>query len=165
MAAKKRKTPKQVAKKPARKRPAAKRAARRPVRQSPPSLRFRESVAGYTVNDIAKSLAWYRDVLGWTVVEEWRTEGQLAGAELVAGTIHLFLGQDDWKKGRDRKKGEGVRLYFRTAQDVDALAAGIKARGGVLDHDPVDEPWGERDFGLTDPDGFKITISNPRPRR
>jgi uncharacterized glyoxalase superfamily protein PhnB len=137
----------------------------RPVRRVPPSLRLREAVPGLTVNDIAKSLAWYRDVLGWTVLEEWRQDGRLMGAELVAGTIHLFLGQDDWKKGRDRKKGEGFRLYFRTAQDVDAIAAGIKARGGVLDHDPQDEPWGERDFGITDPDGFRITISNPTPAR
>ena len=47
----------------------------------------------------------------------------------------------------------------RTAQDIDRLAALIKARGGVLAHDPRTQPWGERDFGMVDPDGFKITIS------
>jgi uncharacterized glyoxalase superfamily protein PhnB len=42
---------------------------------------------------------------------------------------------------------------------VDKLAALIKARGGRLTHEPEDQPWGERDFGVLDPDGFKITIS------
>lgn len=154
-----------AAKKKAAKKPVRRKAARakaRPKRKKPETLRLREGVAGLTVNDIARSIAWYRDVLGWTVGEEWRDQGQVMGAEMVAGKISLFLGQDDWKKGRDRKKGEGLRLYFRTAQKVDELAALIKGRGGVLDHDPKDEPWGERDFGITDPDGFKITISNTR---
>jgi uncharacterized glyoxalase superfamily protein PhnB len=70
----------------------------------------------------------------------------------------LMIGQDDWKKGRDRKKGEGFRIYFTTTGDVDALAAGIKARGGALDSEPMDQPWGSRDFSFTDPDGFKLTI-------
>jgi catechol 2,3-dioxygenase-like lactoylglutathione lyase family enzyme len=153
------------AKKNAANKPARRKAPRRrprPKRKKPESLRLRESVVGLTVNDIARSIAWYRDVLGWTVGEEWRDQGTLLGAEMVAGKISVFLGQDDWKKGRARKKGEGLRLYFRTAQPVDDLAALIKSRGGVLDHEPKDEPWGERDFGITDPDGFKITISNRR---
>jgi uncharacterized glyoxalase superfamily protein PhnB len=69
-----------------------------------------------------------------------------------------MIGQDDWQKGRDRKKGEGFRIYCTTTQDVDVLAAAIKKRGGRLDSEPVDQPWGSRDFSLTDPDGFKITI-------
>jgi uncharacterized glyoxalase superfamily protein PhnB len=153
---------KKAAKKPVRRKAARPKAKARPKRKKPETLRLRESVAGLTVNDIAKSIAWYRDVLGWTVGEEWRSEGTLMGAEMLAGRISVFLGQDDFKKGRDRKKGEGFRLYFRTAQSVDDLAAWIKSRGGTLDHDPKDEPWGERDLGITDPDGFKITISNVR---
>ena len=43
----------------------------------------------------------------------------------------FMIGQDDWKKGRDRVKGEGFRLYCQTTQDVDRLAEGIKARGGT----------------------------------
>ena len=66
--------------------------------------------------------------------------------------------QDDWKKGRDRAKGEGVRIYCTTVQDVDTLARQIKARGGALTQEPRDQPWGMRDFALVDPDGYKVTI-------
>jgi uncharacterized glyoxalase superfamily protein PhnB len=76
-----------------------------------------------------------------------------------------MLGQDDWKKGRDRAKGQGVRLYCETTQDVDALARQIRERGGKLDSEPADQPWGSRDFSLSDPDGFKITIGKETKKR
>ena len=123
------------------------------------SLRLRAATPGFTVNDVARSVAWYRDVLGFFVAEAWREEGVLRGATMRAGAVEFFLGQDDWKKGRDRVKGQGFRIYCSTAQDVDAIAARIKAAGGVLTHEPKDEPWGERDFGIIDPDGFKLTIT------
>jgi uncharacterized glyoxalase superfamily protein PhnB len=75
-----------------------------------------------------------------------------------------MLGQDDWKKGRDRVKGEGFRIYCETTQDVDRLADQIKARGGTLAQEPRDESWGARVFSVEDPDGFKITISKPKRR-
>ncbi len=116
------------------------------------------------MNDLGKSLAWYRDVLGFAVEERWERDGKLMGVSLNAGDVTFMIGQDDWKKGRDRKKGEGFRLYCDTKQNVDALAKGIVARGGTLDSGPQDQPWGSRDFSLTDPDGFKITIGMERVR-
>jgi uncharacterized glyoxalase superfamily protein PhnB len=166
MATKKKPAKKAVRKVAATKKVPAKRAAARATseplsrrRKHPETLRLRNVSVGLTVNDLARSLAWYRDILGFVVTDEWRVEGELRGVEMRAGSVEIFLGQDDWKKGRDRVKGEGIRLYGRTVQDLDRLAAAIKARGGVLAHEPRTQPWGERDFGLVDPDGFKITIS------
>lgn len=114
-----------------------------------------------TVNDITQSLAWYCDVLGFAVKERWERDGKLLGAEVRAGRTSIYLGQDDWKKGRDRVKGEGFRIYCETSQDIDRLAAAIKARGGTLGSEPRDE-WGTRAFDLEDPSGYKITISSDR---
>jgi uncharacterized glyoxalase superfamily protein PhnB len=119
---------------------------------------FSEVSPSFTVDDLVRSLAWYQDVLGFGVDERWEQDGKLMGVSLKAGDVTFMIGQDDWKKGRDRKKGEGFSLYCTTTRDVDALARGIKARGGKLDSEPADQPWGSRDFTLTDPDGFKITI-------
>jgi uncharacterized glyoxalase superfamily protein PhnB len=121
--------------------------------------------ASFTVNDLEKSLAWYRDVLGFVVTDRWEREGTLFGVEMTAGEAVVMLGQDDWKKGRDRAKGEGVRLYAATTQDVDSLAAQIKKRGGTLAQEPRDEPWGARVLAVDDPDGFKITIFKEQRRK
>jgi catechol 2,3-dioxygenase-like lactoylglutathione lyase family enzyme len=71
-----------------------------------------------------------------------------------------MIGQDDWQKGRDRRKGEGFRIYCETKKNVDELAKRIEAKGGRLDQGPTDQPWGVRDIAVTDPDGFKITIAH-----
>ena len=118
----------------------------------------------FTVSDVAKSLAWYQDVLGCVVKDRWESDGKLMGVEMGAGAVIFMLGQDDWKKGRDRVKGEGFRLYCDTSQDVDRLAAQIKARGGTLAQEPEDEPWGARVLSVVDPDGFKITIAKRKGR-
>jgi uncharacterized glyoxalase superfamily protein PhnB len=128
-------------------------------RANPESLRLDEIIASITVGDVQKSIAWYRDTLGFYVRETWDHDGQVMGASLAAGRTHLMLVQDDWARGRDRKKGEGFRLYFSTSRSVDELAAGIESRGGVLEAPPEDMPWGARTFSLVDPDGFKITFS------
>lgn len=131
------------------------------TRQRPETLRLKAIAPSLTVDDVAASLAFYRDVVGLHEKETWEEDGRLVGAELVAGSQTLMLAQDDWKKGRDRVKGQGMRFYFLTTQNVDDLADAIRARGGALASEPADQPWGARSFDLEDPDGFRITISAP----
>ena len=125
-------------------------------------LNVRSVSPSFTVSDVEKSLAWYRDVLGFEVGKRWEDGGKLMGAELSAGPTVFMIGQDDWKKGRDREKGVGFRLYCDTDQDVDELAKGIKARGGKITDGPKDQEWGARAFSVEDPDGFKITIAKDK---
>jgi uncharacterized glyoxalase superfamily protein PhnB len=123
------------------------------------SLALSSATPSFTVNDLGKSVAWYRDVLGFAVEQTWDEKGKVVGVSLRAGDVSFMIGQDDWKKGRKRKKGIGFRMFCMSKGNIDALAAGIKARRGKLDQGPRDQPWGVRDISLTDPDGFKITIA------
>lgn len=139
--------------------PKKKAAPARTVRRQPESLRLRSAGPSFTVNDLRASLVFYRDVLGFTEGERWERDGTLQGVELVAGVVRLWIGQDDWKKGRDRVKGQGFRIYCSTVQDIDAIAARVQAQGGSLTEGPKDQPWGGRELTVTDPDGFVLTIS------
>jgi uncharacterized glyoxalase superfamily protein PhnB len=152
-----------AARRPARK-PAARRATRAPkqkARRDPETLRLRSITPSLTVNDLEKSIRFYTDVLGFIVGERWEEGGKLLGVMLKAGSCEIGLSQDDWAKGRDRKKGEGMRLWCHTAQDVDALAARIKAAGGRLTMEPRDE-MGERSLSLDDLDGYHWSLSRPK---
>jgi lactoylglutathione lyase len=129
-------------------------------RDAPESFRGRALSASITATDLQKSLAWYREVVGFTVQQEHERDGKVVAVSLIAGGVRLVLGQDDGAKGWDRVKGEGFALMITTAQDVDELAKGIVERGGTLDSEPADMPWGPRVFRLLDPDGFRIAISS-----
>ena len=128
---------------------------------APPPLLAQSLDASLTVADVRRSLAWYRDVLGFAVDREFERDGRLFAASLRAGTIRILLTQDDGAKGLDRVKGEGFSLQITTAQDIDALASHAKRAGAVLDSEPADA-WGVRVFRLRDPDGFRLVFSSPR---
>ena len=135
-----------------------KRPAARIERHQPETLRLRSMAASFTVRDLDKSVAWYRDVLGFIVGQRWEDAGHLHGIQMKAGSCDIMLNQDDFAKGRDRTKGDGFRLWVATVQDITALAARIKERGWPLEREPAETPWGDWAFAVTDPDGFKITV-------
>ncbi len=130
------------------------------VRDKAGTLKLSAVMPSITANDLGASIEWYRDVMGFVVAHEIEHEGQRVGAVMSAGGVQFLLGQDDFAKGRDRQKGIGFRLYCVSEQDIDELAAEIKARGGTLDQEPTDQPWGARDLAVSDPDGFRISISS-----
>jgi catechol 2,3-dioxygenase-like lactoylglutathione lyase family enzyme len=135
-------------------------AARKVERRSrdPETLRLRSFEPSFTVDDLERSVRFYTEVLGFTVGERWTDGGVLRGVMLKAGVCELGLSQDDWAKGRGRQKGEAVRIWCNTAQDIDALAARIKAGGGRLTEEPMNQSWGARSLSVDDPDGFHLTI-------
>jgi len=121
-------------------------------------------MASLTVKNLQASLAWYRDVLGFGESERHEREGVLRAVSLKAGSVEILIGQDDGAKGTDRVKGQGLSLQLTTSQNIDEIAARIKASGGVLESEPMDMPWGARVLSVRDLDGFKFVISSERKR-
>jgi predicted lactoylglutathione lyase len=89
------------------------------------ALQISAIVPSSTVDDLQKSITFY-EALGFTVDERWEDNGTLLGVMLRAGKSQVGLSQDHWKKGRDRKKGIGMRLFMSTTQNVDEIA--VRAR-------------------------------------
>jgi uncharacterized glyoxalase superfamily protein PhnB len=116
-----------------------------------------------TVDDLQQSLQFFGG-LGFEVEEKWEENGELLGVMLKAGDARIGLSQDDGKKGRDRLKGVGMRLYIEAADDVDQVAARAKAAGIPLTREPHDTEWGTRAFEVTEPSGFAFTIASPASR-
>ena len=127
------------------------------------TLNAKSILAGLTVDDLGKSIRFY-EALGFSVGQRWEQDGTLLSVMLKAGELELGLNQDDWKKGRNRQKGIGTRLNIETTQGIDEIAARVKAAGFALDVEPFDTQWKTRQFELTNPSGFKLTVSSEWPR-
>ena len=123
------------------------------------ALKAKSLAPGFTVNDLDRSIRFYEG-LGFGIDERWEEEGRLMGVMMRAGQAYIGLSQDDWKKGRDRVKGVGMRIFVTTEQEIDQLAVRATSAGITLDSGPQDTPWGNRAFEVTDPDGFKLTVSS-----
>ena len=99
-----------------------------------------------TVDDLQKSITFY-EALGFAIDERWEEKGTLLGVMLLAGRTQIGLNQDDWKKGRDRQKGIGVRLSISTTPgSVDEIAKRARTARITLKSDPHDTEWKSRAF-------------------
>jgi predicted lactoylglutathione lyase len=123
------------------------------------TLQAKTISASLTVNDLQQSIKFFEG-LGFAVEDRWEEEGKLLGVMLRAGDASIGLSQDDWKKGRDRQKGVGMRLFVGTKQNIDEIASRAKKAGVKLDSEPHDTEWKTRAFVVTEPSGFKITIGS-----
>jgi uncharacterized glyoxalase superfamily protein PhnB len=122
------------------------------------AVQIRTIVPTLTVDDLQKSITFY-EALGFAVEERWEDKGTPLGVMLRAGTTRIGLNQDDWKKGRDRTKGIGVRLSISTpAGHVDEIAVRARNAGITLKSEPHDTEWKSRAFEVSDPSGFLLTI-------
>jgi catechol 2,3-dioxygenase-like lactoylglutathione lyase family enzyme len=106
------------------------------------ALNAEGSNAALTVNDLQRSIKFYTDGLGFEIVYRYDYEGTLRYVWMRGGQVTLGIGQDDLAKGRDRKKGVGMRFWFTTRQDLNALASQITAAGFAIAHGPAPTQWG-----------------------
>ncbi len=130
---------------------------------APESLRLRSLSPSLTVDDVEASVRFYQDGLGFTVEERWEEDGKLLGVMLLAGSCRIGLSQDDGAKGSDRQKGVGFRIWAETAQDLEPIAALLRDHGHEADGPK--EQWGSTVLSTTDPDGYKLSLTPPRPDR
>ncbi len=105
--------------------------------------------------DMARSLGFYRDLLGGTVTYQFPPEGEPGYVGVDIGRSHLGIGlqTEPGEQGNDR-----VTLWFY-ATDCDAAIATLKAGGVRVIDEPADQPWGERMATVLDPDGNKVIVA------
>ncbi len=108
------------------------------------------------LKDVGGGVAFYRNWLGFKVIEDYRHEGRSVYARLLApagdGTIALHQAGPGASVGSD-----GVRLYFEV-RELDDFCQRLRKRGFVFTQQPQMMPWGWRHAYLNDPEGHEISL-------
>ncbi len=168
-AAKKKAVKKTAAKKtPVRRVTPAKRASTGSVKHSAKALPAKAAPAPATedkltfnhamiyAKDVQRVLDFYREWLGFRLIEDFRYEGKPVYARLRApggdGTIAVHQAGPGASVASD-----GVRLYFEV-RDLDDFCRRLQRRGFYFTQLPTMMPWGWRHAYLNDPEGHEISL-------
>lgn len=123
----------------------------------------RQAVPFFWVRDLAVSLGFYVDGLGFTVTKQWVDEGRLRWCWLELGDAAVML-QEFWTEGHhrnlpeDARTGVGVTICF-ICEDAVALWRGFTSRGL-----PAGRPFVGNGLWVTqlsDPDGYHLLFESP----
>ena len=106
--------------------------------------------------DVERGMAFYRDLMGFKLIEDFRYEGKPVYARLRApggdGTIALHQAGPGASLA-----SEGVRLYFEV-RELDDFCRRLTQKGFYITQMPRMMPWGWRHAYLNDPDGHEISL-------
>jgi uncharacterized glyoxalase superfamily protein PhnB len=115
--------------------------------------------------DFDRTVAFYRDALGWTRIASWGGDGEPRGIVLDGGSVRIVLAErhaaDDhsWSHGTN---GHRPTLHL-AVDDLDARFREVAAAAEVVVK-PEPTHWGTRWFLVADPDGNLIAYEQPQPR-
>lgn len=123
-----------------------------------PETKVHEVVPLIFVADISRSVAFYRDQLGFVIEAAWEPGGKLAWCRLERGGSAIMLQQATEEDEPAAGRGHGVGFFF-LCDDADAMHAEVTALGLSLDP-PKSAFYGMKQFFLTDPDGYKLCFQH-----
>lgn len=115
------------------------------------------------VDDVLKSLEFYNEIMGAEVAQIHTEEegGPVTLALLRLGDFTMMLHPQDEhaEEFSKNKPGIGIHLQLRV-DDVEAFHTHCLDEGAMLavSGEPVDQPWGWREFALKDPDGYVWSV-------
>jgi uncharacterized glyoxalase superfamily protein PhnB len=125
--------------------------------------------ANLVVSDVARSLAFYRDVLGFSVTATVPPDGggELVFAWVQSADVSVMLNSRaaaaaEYPAFSDRPVGGTLTLFIYVEGIRDAWAS-LKDRVKVVM--PFEVKWyGMTEFAFEDPDGYTITFAEREPQ-
>jgi uncharacterized glyoxalase superfamily protein PhnB len=112
-----------------------------------------------TVVDAAKSIQFYQDAFGFTLLDKNEENGKINHAEMTyhGKMIVMFCNENAFGMQKKAPITLGIEMpssLYLYVDDVDATAKKVKAAGGTVQMEPNDAFWGDRFAAVTDVDGY-----------
>ena len=118
-----------------------------------------------TVNDVDRTLAFYRDTLGFEqdMCLRDRAGKAFIGSVEVGETVIMFESPNTNEptiNDRGIHSGIKISILLPETHNIDSFYSTLRDDKGV----PVcaeigDRPWGNRDFAIRDPDGYLLVFA------
>jgi uncharacterized glyoxalase superfamily protein PhnB len=133
-------------------------------------MKFTGSTPNLFTSDVHRSVVFYRDVLGFSVVVSVPESAPFVFVLLQRDDVSLYI--NDWADATKdaavaaRMKsvvvGKSAVTIFIHMQDVSALWASVRDKAPVIM--PLTDMWyGMTEFTVADPDGYLVTFAEKKP--
>jgi catechol 2,3-dioxygenase-like lactoylglutathione lyase family enzyme len=109
-----------------------------------PNRQLRRALPQFPLDDVAKGVAYYRDILGFKINHAQDDLGVMDRDDI---TILLI---------ERTERHTGIGSCYVYINNADTLHAELSKRGANLQGEPVSHPWGLRDFSVLDLEGNQI---------
>lgn len=109
------------------------------------------------VPSVARSAAYYRDVLGFEV--RWQ---DVPGWRLFVRDACVIMAGECPDAPPASEIGDHAYVAYVEVSGIDAFHADLVARGVEVIKTLRDEPWGMREFGIRTVDGHRMLFGEPR---
>ena len=115
--------------------------------------------------DVAKSLQWYRDALGFeidTPESKHEESGRLVWCMMRRGEVRLMLttGSAMASDNAERRRGRNQTTLYCYPDDVMPIYESLKSKGYEVTH-PLVTFYGMKEIVLQDPDGYRVCLGSP----
>jgi len=111
-------------------------------------------------NDIANSIKFYRDTLGFEIDEYYPNDETPTWIAVRIGNDRLGIGRTfpdiKYKLHPRGVDGSGVQFYIKVT-DVDEFYEKFRNKVEIID-DIENKSWGDREFTFKDPDGYLVSF-------
>ncbi len=113
------------------------------------------------VRDVVAAAEHYRDALGFSYTRFWGNPPRFVILERDGLRLMLNQAPDATAIVPHWKVVAGIWNVYFWVDDVETLFAEFTARGAKIDYGLDDKPYGIREFGVQDIDGYDIGFGQP----
>jgi len=123
-----------------------------------PKLAFNHAMI--YVRDVDRALHFYRDLLGFRLIEVYRHAGRAGYARLRAPAGQTTIALHALERGMRLPRRECLRLYFEAPSrgQLERFCRAIAGAGVRFRQQPKKMPWGWEHAYLLDPDGHEVSL-------
>jgi uncharacterized glyoxalase superfamily protein PhnB len=126
-------------------------------------MRFTKLTPNLVVNDVASSVAFYRDKLGMEMGMSVPDHAPYVFASVVHGPVEIFFNSreavaEDFPQILAHGIGGALSLYLEV-DDVDGLHHDLSGKGVKVVMEPKTQFYGMREFMIADPDGWLLMFA------
>ncbi len=116
-------------------------------------MQITETAISLNVPDVEASATWLAEHLGFSEVMSADGFASLAHPQAGAHLIYLRVGLPTFRPESAAGRADGLLVVF-TVDDIDAEYERLRGAGVEIVTPIETEPWGERYFQMTDPNGI-----------